>query len=314
MISRLLIANRGEIACRIIRSCRRLGITTIAVFSAADRRALHVRLADESVHIGAAPAADSYLNIQALLAAANASRADAIHPGYGFLSENAEFARECKKGGLIFVGPDADTIASMGNKDVAKTIMEKAGVPVVPGYHGELQTDRGLQKEARRIGWPVMIKPCAGGGGKGMRIVREESAFAEALHAARREALSSFGDDRVLLEKFLENPRHVEVQVFADTHGNIVHLFERECSIQRRYQKIIEEAPCPSVADDMRREMTAAAITAARAVGYQNAGTVEFILDRDGRFFFMEMNTRLQVEHPVTEMITGLAGSSTNGS
>ncbi|TDJ12651.1 MAG: acetyl-CoA carboxylase biotin carboxylase subunit [Gammaproteobacteria bacterium] len=306
MISRLLIANRGEIACRIIRSCRRLGITTIAVFSAADRRALHVRLADESVHIGSAPAADSYLNIQALLAAANASRADAIHPGYGFLSENAGFARECKKGGLIFVGPDADTIASMGNKDVAKTIMEKAGVPVVPGYHGELQTDRGLQKEARRIGWPVMIKPCAGGGGKGMRIVREESAFAEALHAARREALSSFGDDRVLLEKFLENPRHVEVQVFADTHGNIVHLFERECSIQRRYQKIIEEAPCPSVADDMRREMTAAAITAARAVGYQNAGTVEFILDRDGRFFFMEMNTRLQVEHPVTEMITGL--------
>ncbi|MCH7509594.1 MAG: acetyl-CoA carboxylase biotin carboxylase subunit [Proteobacteria bacterium] len=306
MISRLLIANRGEIACRIIRSCNRLGIATIAVFSAADRRALHVRMADESVHIGAAPAADSYLNIQALLAAAKASRADAIHPGYGFLSENAEFARECKKNGLIFVGPDAETIASMGNKDVAKTIMEKAGVPVVPGYHGALQTDQELQKAARRIGWPVMIKPCAGGGGKGMRIVREESAFTEALHAARREALSSFGDERVLLEKFLENPRHVEVQIFADRHDNVVHLFERECSIQRRYQKIIEEAPCPSVAGDMRREMTAAAITAARAVGYQNAGTVEFILDRDGRFFFMEMNTRLQVEHPVTEMITGL--------
>ena len=215
-------------------------------------------------------------------------------------------ANACVDEGLIFVGPSAETIASMGKKDVAKSIMEKAGIPVVPGYHGDDQTDRGLQKEARRIGWPVMIKACAGGGGKGMRIVREESAFTDALHAARREALSSFGDDSMLLEKFLQNPRHVEVQIFADQHDNIVHMFERECSIQRRYQKIIEEAPCPSVADDMRREMTAAAITAARTVGYQNAGTVEFILDQDGRFFFMEMNTRLQVEHPVTEMITGL--------
>jgi 3-methylcrotonyl-CoA carboxylase alpha subunit len=306
MISRLLIANRGEIACRIIRSCQRMGITSIAVFSDADRGALHVRMADESVHIGAAPATESYLDIRALLEAARTSRADAVHPGYGFLSENAEFAGACEKDGLVFVGPDAKTIASMGNKDVAKSIMEKAGVPVVPGYHGKTQTDQGLQKEARRIGWPLMIKACAGGGGKGMRIVREESAFKEALHAARREALSSFGDDTVLLEKYLENPRHVEVQIFADQHDNIVHLFERECSIQRRYQKIIEEAPSPSVADEMRGEMTAAAITAARTVGYQNAGTVEFILDQDGRFFFMEMNTRLQVEHPVTEMITGL--------
>ncbi len=306
MINRLLIANRGEIACRIIRSCRRLGITTIAVFSDADRRALHVRLADESVHIGAAAAADSYLDIQALLAAAKSSGADALHPGYGFLSENAEFALACEKDKLVFVGPSAQSIASMGNKDVAKSIMEKAGVPVIPGYHGELQTDRGLQKEARLIGWPVMIKACAGGGGKGMRIVREENEFTGALHAARMEALSSFGDDSVLLETYLQNPRHVEVQIFADQHGNVVHLFERECSIQRRYQKIIEEAPSPSVSDDIRREMTNAAVTAARAVDYQNAGTVEFILDQDGRFFFMEMNTRLQVEHPVTEMISGL--------
>ncbi len=306
MINRLLIANRGEIACRIIRTCRRLGVTSIAVYSAADRRALHIRLADESVHIGAAPAADSYLDIQALLAAAKSSDADAVHPGYGFLSENAEFARACEKDGLIFVGPAAQAIASMGNKDVAKSIMEKAGVPVVAGYHGDRQADRELQKAARRIGWPIMIKACAGGGGKGMRVVRDENAFVEALHGARREALSSFGDDSVLLEKYLENPRHVEVQVFADRHGNVVHLFERECSIQRRYQKIIEEAPCPSISDDIRGKMTTAAVTAARAVSYQNAGTVEFILDQDGRFYFMEMNTRLQVEHPVTEMITGL--------
>jgi 3-methylcrotonyl-CoA carboxylase alpha subunit len=306
MIARLLIANRGEIACRIIRTCRALDIATVAVFSDADRDALHVRDADESVSIGAAPARESYLNIEALLEAARSTGVDAIHPGYGFLSENAGFASACEKAGLVFVGPQPETIASMGNKDVAKSIMEKAGVPVVPGYHGDQQHDRELRKKARKIGLPLMIKACAGGGGKGMRIVRSKDEFADALAGARREAASSFGDDRVLLEKYLENPRHIEVQIFADQHGNAVHLFERECSIQRRYQKIIEEAPCPSITDDVRQRMAEAAIQAARAVNYCNAGTVEFILDTHGDFFFMEMNTRLQVEHPVTEMITGI--------
>ena len=305
-ISRLLIANRGEIACRVIRSCRRLGIHAIAVHSDADRAALHVRLADEAHGIGPAPARDSYLNAQAVLAAARATRADAIHPGYGFLSENAAFAEACAAAGILFVGPGPAAIRAMGLKHEAKALVSAAGVPVVPGYMGEDQSLARLTTEAAGIGYPLLVKAVAGGGGKGMRVVREPAALDEAVRGARGEAESAFGDGRLMLERFLERPRHVEVQVFGDAHGGCVHLFERECSVQRRYQKIIEESPSPFIDATTRAAMTAAAVRAARAVGYVNAGTIEFIVDAGGAYYFMEMNTRLQVEHPVTEQVTGL--------
>jgi 3-methylcrotonyl-CoA carboxylase alpha subunit len=305
MIRTVLIANRGEIACRIARTCRRLGLRTVAVYSDADADALHVQLCDEAHRLGPAPARESYLDAQRLLAAARASAADAIHPGYGFLSENADFAEACADAGIIFIGPPPAAIRAMGSKSAAKSIMADAGVPLVPGYHGERQEADFLAAEAERIGYPVLIKASAGGGGKGMRRVDRPEEFDDALVSARREAASSFGDDQVLVEKYLLQPRHVEVQVFADSHGNIVHLFERDCSVQRRHQKIIEEAPAPGLTPQTREAMGAAAVTAAAAIGYVGAGTVEFILDARGEFYFMEMNTRLQVEHPVTEMITG---------
>jgi 3-methylcrotonyl-CoA carboxylase alpha subunit len=300
VFTKILIANRGEIACRVMRTARRLGIRTVAVYSEADRDALHVRLADEARRI------ESYLEIDPIVAAARDSQAQAIHPGYGFLSENEDFAAACRKAGIAFIGPSAEAIAAMGDKAAAKRLMEKAGVPLVPGYHGEQQDVALLEKEATRIGFPVLIKPSAGGGGKGMRIVKDRASFAASLEAAKREAKSSFGDDRVLVERYLDRPRHIEVQVFGDTKGNVVYLFERDCSVQRRHQKVLEEAPAPGMTPQRRREMGEAAVAAAKAIGYSNAGTVEFIAEQDGRFYFMEMNTRLQVEHPVTEMITGL--------
>ncbi|WP_298439902.1 acetyl/propionyl/methylcrotonyl-CoA carboxylase subunit alpha [Geobacter sp.] len=305
MFDAILIANRGEIACRIIRTARRLGIRTVAVYSDADAASLHVALADEAYHIGPAPARESYLKGDVILGVAARSGAQAIHPGYGFLSENAEFAEACARAGIVFIGPPTAAIRAMGSKSAAKEIMEKAGVPLVPGYHGENQDPEFLRQEAERIGFPVLIKASAGGGGKGMRAVREAAEFPDLLASARREARASFGDDRVLLEKYLTRPRHVEIQVFADTHGNAVHLFERDCSIQRRHQKVLEEAPAPGMKPALREKMGEAAVAAARAIGYVGAGTVEFLLDEDGSFYFMEMNTRLQVEHPVTEMITG---------
>jgi 3-methylcrotonyl-CoA carboxylase alpha subunit len=305
VFARLLIANRGEIACRIVRTARRLGIHTVAVYSDADRDARHVHLADEAHRIGPPPAAESYLSIEAILAAARSSGAQAIHPGYGFLSENEDFAEACAKAGIVFVGPSAASIAAMGDKAAAKRLMEKAGVPLVPGYHGENQDPAFLAKEAARIGYPVLIKPSAGGGGKGMRVVADQGSFKEQLEGAKREARSSFSDERVLLERYLERPRHIEMQVFGDSHGGVVHLFERDCSVQRRHQKVLEEAPAPGMSEQRRREMGEAAIAAAKAIGYCGAGTVEFIAEGDS-FYFMEMNTRLQVEHPVTEMVTGL--------
>jgi 3-methylcrotonyl-CoA carboxylase alpha subunit len=305
-IARLLIANRGEIACRVIRTCRRLGIRAIAVHSEADRGALHVRLADEAHCIGPAPARDSYLSSAAVLDAARKSGADAIHPGYGFLSENADFAEACGKAGILFVGPPASAMRAMGLKHEAKTIVSAAGVPVVPGYMGEDQSPARLTAEATGVGFPLLVKAVAGGGGKGMRVVRDASALDEAIRGARGEAENAFGDGRLMLERFLERPRHIEVQVFGDTHGNCLHLFERECSVQRRYQKIIEESPSPFIDEVKRAAMTAAAVRAAKAVGYVNAGTIEFIVDSGGSHYFMEMNTRLQVEHPVTEAVTGL--------
>ncbi|MGB5131434.1 MAG: biotin carboxylase N-terminal domain-containing protein [Steroidobacteraceae bacterium] len=306
MLRRLLIANRGEIACRIMRTCRRLGIHTIAVHSEADRGALHVRTADEAICIGAAPARDSYLDADAVIRAARESRADAIHPGYGFLSENAAFAEACEAAGIRFVGPPASAIRAMGLKHEAKAIVSAAGVPVVPGYMGEDQADGVLKREAQRLGYPLLVKAVAGGGGKGMRVVRDAAELGEAIRGARGEAENAFGDGRLMLERFLERPRHIEVQVFGDSHGDCLHLFERECSVQRRYQKIIEESPSPFLKPATRAAMTSAAVRAAKAVGYVNAGTIEFIVDADGEFFFMEMNTRLQVEHPVTEVVTGL--------
>ncbi len=308
---KLLIANRGEIAARVITTARKLGLETVAVHSDADARALHVDMADEAVHIGPAPVAESYLRTATLLAAAKATGADAIHPGYGFLSENPNFAEAVSAAGLTFVGPPASAIRAMGLKDAAKAAMEAAGVPVVPGYHGADQTPDLLAREAQAIGYPVLIKARAGGGGKGMRLVETADAFADALSAAQREAQASFGDPAVLIEKFITSPRHIEIQVFADTHGNVVHLFERDCSLQRRHQKVIEEAPAPDMPADVRAAMGAAAVEAARAIGYVGAGTVEFIADGSGPlrtdgFWFMEMNTRLQVEHPVTEAITGV--------
>jgi 3-methylcrotonyl-CoA carboxylase alpha subunit len=300
VFAKILIANRGEIACRVMRTARRLGIRTVAVYSDADARGLHVKLADEARHI------ESYLDIDAVVAAARAAQAQAIHPGYGFLSENADFAAACDKAAIVFIGPSAQAIAAMGDKAAAKRLMEKAGVPLVPGYHGEQQDPALLEKEAARIGFPVLVKPSAGGGGKGMRVVAARQDFAAALEGAKREAKSSFGDERVLIERYLQRPRHIEVQVFGDRKGNIVHLFERDCSVQRRHQKVLEEAPAPGMTPQRRREMGEAAVAAAKAISYSNAGTVEFITEQDGRFYFMEMNTRLQVEHPVTEMITGL--------
>jgi len=305
MLDSVLIANRGEIACRVIRTARRLGLRTIAVCSEADREALHVRLADESVLLGPAAARESYLNVERILQAARDTRAASIHPGYGFLSENAAFARACREAGVVFVGPPEDAILRMGSKSEARRLMAAAGVPVLPGYDDDEQSFERLETEARRLGFPLLIKPTAGGGGKGMRIVRGAGELAESLAGARREASKAFGDDRVLLERFVEKGRHVEIQVFADRHGGAVHLFERDCSLQRRHQKVIEEAPAPGLTDPTRERMGAAAVAAARAVGYEGAGTVEFLYD-GGEFYFLEMNTRLQVEHPVTEMITGL--------
>ena len=305
MFDRLLIANRGEIACRIIRTARRLGIRPVAVFSEADREALHVRMADEAVCIGPPPARDSYLDIGAILNAAKRTGAQAVHPGYGFLSENAAFAEACAADGLTFVGPSPEAIRAMGSKSAGKAILEPAGVPLVPGYHGDDQELGTLRRAAEEIGWPVLVKASAGGGGRGMRVVEKPDAFESAVAAARREAKAAFGDDRLLIEKYLRRPRHVEMQVFGDNHGNVVHLFERDCSIQRRHQKVVEEAPAPHFPEATRRAMAEAAIAAAQAIGYSGAGTVEFLLDRGGAFYFIEMNTRLQVEHPVTELITG---------
>ena len=304
MLKSLLIANRGEIACRVIRTAKRLGLRTIAVYSAADRAAQHVLAADEAYPIGPAPARESYLRIDRIIEAAKKSGAEAIHPGYGFLSENADFADACAAAGIVFVGPPASAIRAMGSKSAAKALLESTGVPLVPGYHGQDQAEAKLAGEARRIGYPVLIKASAGGGGKGMRIVEREADFSGSLASARREAASSFGDDRVLIEKYLTKPRHIEIQVFADDHGNAVYLHERDCSIQRRHQKVVEEAPAPGMTPARRKEMGEAAVAAARAVGYRGTGTVEFIAEGE-RFYFMEMNTRLQVEHPVTEMITG---------
>jgi 3-methylcrotonyl-CoA carboxylase alpha subunit len=304
MFGKILIANRGEIACRVIRTARRLGIRTVAVCSEVDATALHVALADESVLIGPAPARDSYLSIPRILDAARATGAEAIHPGYGFLSENADFAEACAAAGIVFIGPPAAAIRAMGSKAAAKALMAEAGVPLVPGYHGDDQDLALLREEAGRIGYPVLIKAWAGGGGKGMRVVARAEDFAAELALAQGEARSAFGDDRVLIERYLTRPRHIEIQVFADAHGNAVSLFERDCSIQRRHQKIIEEAPAPGMDPQRRRAMGEAACAAARAVGYVGAGTVEFIAEGDA-FHFMEMNTRLQVEHPVTEAITG---------
>ena len=310
MIASLLIANRGEIACRVIRTARRLGIRTVAVYSDADAKALHVRMADDAVHIGPSPARESYLVGDKIIAAAKATGAEAIHPGYGFLSENADFAQAVIDAGLIWVGPKPDSIRAMGLKDAAKKLMAEAGVPVTPGYLGANQEPAQLKKEADAIGYPVLIKAVAGGGGKGMRRADAAKDFDDALESAKREAASAFGDDRVLIEKYILSPRHIEVQVFGDSHGNVVHLFERDCSLQRRHQKVIEEAPAPGMDEATREAVCHAAVLAAKAVNYEGAGTVEFIADaseglRSDRIWFMEMNTRLQVEHPVTEKITG---------
>jgi 3-methylcrotonyl-CoA carboxylase alpha subunit len=304
MFTKILIANRGEIACRVAATARRLGIKTVAVYSEADAGAKHVAVCDEAVLIGPAAARDSYLRGDKIIAAAKATGAQAIHPGYGFLSENAEFAEACAAAGLVFIGPPGASMRAMGSKSAAKQLMEGAGVPLVPGYHGDAQDPELLQSEANRIGYPVLLKASAGGGGKGMRVVERSEDFQAALASCKREAASSFGDDKVLVEKYLTRPRHIEIQVFADTHGNCVYLHERDCSVQRRHQKVLEEAPAPGMPPERRAAMGEAAVAAARAVGYVGAGTVEFIANQDGSFYFMEMNTRLQVEHPVTEMIT----------
>ncbi|WP_338618036.1 acetyl/propionyl/methylcrotonyl-CoA carboxylase subunit alpha [Pigmentiphaga sp. CHJ604] len=306
MFDKILIANRGEIACRIMATARRMGVATVAVYSDADAGARHVRQADAARRIGPAPARDSYLRADALVEAALASGAQAVHPGYGFLSENAAFAEACERAGLVFIGPPAGAIRAMGSKSAAKALMERAGVPLTPGYHGDDQDPALLAREAARIGYPVLIKASAGGGGKGMRRVDRAEDFDAALAACKREAVGAFGDDRMLVERYVLRPRHIEIQVFGDRHGNMVHLFERDCSVQRRHQKVLEEAPAPGMTAARREAMGRAAIDAARAVGYVGAGTVEFIVDPGGAFYFMEMNTRLQVEHPVTEMITGL--------
>ena len=310
MFTKILIANRGEIACRVIHTARRMGVKTVAVYSDADSAALHVEMADQAVHIGASEASQSYLNAERIIEAALQTGAQAIHPGYGFLSENPEFVEAVTKAGLTFIGPSAQSIRAMGLKDAAKALMEQAGVPVVPGYHGANQDPGVLKCEAEKIGYPVLIKARAGGGGKGMRLVERSDDFEAALTSAAREGQNAFGDPAVLIEKYITSPRHVEVQVFGDTHGNVVHLYERDCSLQRRHQKVIEEAPAPGMTDEVRAAMTSAAVTAAKAIDYVGAGTIEFIVDGSGDlradgFWFMEMNTRLQVEHPVSEEITG---------
>jgi geranyl-CoA carboxylase alpha subunit len=304
--SRVLVANRGEIALRVMRSARQLGLGVVAVYSDADRDALHVKQADQAVRIGEALPAQSYLNIPAIIAAAKASGADAVHPGYGFLAENEDFAQACKEAALVFIGPSPQAIEAMGNKAGAKEIMKKAGVPVVPGYQGADQGDDIMFAEAKKIGFPVMIKAVAGGGGRGMRLVNDEASFPDALRSARSEAKAAFGDPTVILERAIHNPRHIEVQVFGDRHGNAIHLGERDCSVQRRHQKLIEEAPSPAVTPELRAKMGEVAVAAVKALRYEGAGTLEFLLDQSGEFYFMEMNTRLQVEHPVTEAITGL--------
>ena len=310
-IKKILIANRGEIACRVMKTARKMGIKTVAVYSDADAKALHVRMADEAIHIGPSPAAESYLVVDKIIAACKETKADAVHPGYGFLSENPDFARRLKKEKITFIGPAPESMEAMGLKDAAKALMTKAGVPVTPGYQGDNQDPKHLAKEAGKIGYPVLIKAVAGGGGKGMRKVELAEDFENMLASCQREAKSSFGNDIVLIEKYITSPRHIEVQVFGDTHGNVVHMYERDCSLQRRHQKVIEEAPAPGMTAKVRKAMTDAAVNAAKAVDYVGAGTVEFIVDGSGGlkedgFWFMEMNTRLQVEHPVTEMITGL--------
>lgn len=310
MFTKILIANRGEIACRVAATARRMGVRTVAVYSDADASAKHVAACDEAVHIGGSAPKDSYLQWQRILDAAKATGAQAIHPGYGFLSENEAFANACAEAGLVFIGPPASAIQAMGLKAESKRLMESAGVPLVPGYHGADQDPHMLQHEADRIGYPVLIKASAGGGGKGMRAVEKSEDFAAALASCKREAINSFGSDAVLVEKYAQRPRHIEIQVFGDTHGNCVYLFERDCSVQRRHQKVLEEAPAPGMTPELRQQMGLAAVAAARAVNYVGAGTVEFIVEQppEGgmRFYFMEMNTRLQVEHPVTEAITGL--------
>lgn len=304
-IEKVLIANRGEIACRVMRTARKMGVRSVAVYSDADRHAMHVAMADEAYNIGPPPSQQSYLRMDKVLDVAKKSGAQAVHPGYGFLSENTEFAEQCKEEGIIFIGPPSSAIRDMGIKSTSKHIMSAAGVPIIGGYHGEDQSDETLQAEAAKIGYPVMIKAVRGGGGKGMRIAMSEAEFHDQLESARREARKSFNDDVMLVEKFVENPRHVEVQVFGDQHGNAVYLFERDCSVQRRHQKIIEEAPGPGISAEVRKKLGEAAVRAAKAVNYVGAGTVEFIMDAQHNFYFMEMNTRLQVEHPVSEMITG---------
>ncbi len=306
MIRRLLVANRGEIVCRIARTARRLGVTTIAVYSDADRNAQHVRVADEAYHLGPAAAAMSYLNIDKLIALAKRVGADAVHPGYGFLSENAQFAQACHDAGLIFVGPPASAIKAMGSKSASKAAMAAVGVPVAPGYHGDEQTPQRLAAEAARVGFPLIIKASAGGGGKGMQVVNSAAEVAAAVESAQRLARTAFGDDRLLMERYFPKARHVEVQIFADSHGQTLSLFDRDCSVQRRHQKIIEEAPAPGLRAEVRASMAQAAVKSAQAVGYIGAGTVEFLVDDAQNFYFMEMNTRLQVEHPVTELITGI--------
>ena len=305
MFKKILIANRGEIACRVAATARRMGIASVAVYSDADAQARHVAFCDEAIAIGPAAASESYLNIERVIAAAKQCGAEAIHPGYGFLSENEAFAAACEQAGIVFIGPPASAIRAMGSKSAAKSLMEKAQVPLVPGYHGDNQDPAFLQVQADQIGYPVLLKASAGGGGKGMRVVTRSEDFADALASCQREAKNSFGDERVLVEKYLTRPRHIEIQIFADTQGNCVSLFERDCSVQRRHQKVLEEAPAPGMSEERRAAMSAAAVAAAKAVAYVGAGTVEFIANQDGSFYFMEMNTRLQVEHPVTEMITG---------
>lgn len=307
MFTKILIANRGEIACRVIDTARRMGIATVAVYSDADKNARHVRMADEAVRIGPAASRESYLRGDVIIGAARATGVQAIHPGYGFLSENEDFARACAREGIIFIGPTPEAIDAMGLKDKAKEIMSKAGVPVVPGYMGAKQDAAALKKEAAAVGYPVLIKAVAGGGGKGMRLVEDAGNFEESLASCKREAAASFGNDHVMIEKYITRPRHVEVQVFGDSHGNAVYLHERDCSLQRRHQKVVEEAPAPGLPDAVRKKLGEAAVKAVKAIQYQNAGTIEFIMDsKTYEFYFMEMNTRLQVEHPVTEMITGL--------
>ena len=306
MFGKILIANRGEIAVRIIRACREMGIRTVAVYSEADRDALHTQLADEAVCIGKAQSTDSYLNMERILSATIATKAEAIHPGFGFLSENSRFVEMCEKCNVAFIGPSAEVISRMGNKSEAKNTMRRAQVPVVPGTKDPIYTVAEAQEAVKEIGFPVMIKASAGGGGKGMRVARNEQEFAKLFETAQQESIHSFSDNTMYLERFVENPRHVEVQILADKYGNVIHLGERDCSVQRRHQKMIEESPCIAIADKLRKRMGETAVRAAKAAGYESAGTIEFLLDQSGEFYFMEMNTRIQVEHPVTEFVSGV--------